>query len=97
MSFTCENVSISGAPPITFHFAGSIASAELAGAQLAAIAIEDDERPDDDAEVVVTGADGFILARMLLRRREGRTTTENVMDVGSALLWSHWRWLQAKS
>lgn len=42
----------------------------------------------------ITAADGVILAALTVHARGHRTTTENLIDIGSALLWSHWRWTE---
>lgn len=89
--FSVPNISIAGEPTINFDFAGSACAAELGGAKLAGVACS-----DDDAQIVITDVEGELLAKLTIHKREHRTLTENVMDIGSALLWSHWRWLQAK-
>lgn len=86
-----ENASISGAPTIEFRFAGDTVTADLAGAHLYAEA-----RGDDRCDLRVTDATGFVLANLVINERPERTMTENVMDIGSALLWSHWRWTEAQ-
>lgn len=87
--FTQESVSPSGAPSITFQFKGDTCRAELAGAQLYAEA----SRADGAIDLRLTAADGTVLADVVVNERHERTTTENIMDVGSALLWSHWRFI----
>lgn len=92
-----ESVSISGAPTIEFDFLdatdtdfGCRRVAELAGAMLLA-----EVNPDGTIDMTVDAADGFRLAHLVLKARPGRNATQNVTDIGSALLWSHWRHQQA--
>lgn len=84
------SVSIAGAPTIEFRFAGDICTADLAGAHLYAEA-----RSDGAADMRVTDATGFVLANLVVNERTERNLTENIIDIGSALLWSHWRHTQA--
>jgi len=86
-----ESISIDGAPTIEFRFAGDTVTADLAGAHLYA-----EVRGDGGCDMRITDADNFVLANIVLNERAERTLTENVMDIGSALLWSHWRFTQAK-
>lgn len=90
--FTQISVSPTGAPSIEFRFHGDTVSAGLCGAVLYVEA----ER-DDGARMTLKAADGELLADVTVHARAHRTLTENVMDVGSALLWSHWRWLEVES
>lgn len=89
--FTIETVSIAGAPDINFEVRGGTMRAELAGAKLYAEACGEEE-----ADLRITGADGFVLADIRVNRREGVNLTENVRDIGAALLWSHWRFVEAQ-
>lgn len=91
-TFSQESVSITGAPTITFQFAGHLFTAELDGAKAAGIMISDDE-----ARIVITDATEWVLADFTVHPRKERNLTENVIDLVSALLWSHWRYLQAKA
>lgn len=84
--------SIGAAPNLTFHFRGDTVCAELVGARLYGEA-EGDER----TRLRLTDASGEVLADITLHPRSHRNATENVIDIGSALLWSHWRWMQAQS
>lgn len=89
MAFTHKTVSIAGAPDITFEIRGETCRAELGGAKLYA------EACADGADLRLTDARGEVLADLLVRPRAHRNLTENVTDIGAALLWSHWRYLQA--
>lgn len=89
--FTQQSVSPSGAPTIEFHFRGDTVRAELAGARLYGEASS-----DDGAQLTLHAADNELLADIVINRRAHRTLTENVTDIGSALLWSHWRYVTAK-
>lgn len=80
-----------GAPPITFHFDGDVATAELVGAKLR---VENEGRYGISMRVL--DETGEVLADIVLRERVHRSATENVMDIGSALLWSHARWKAAQ-
>lgn len=91
MSFKVQTVSASGAPDIDFHFAGDTCRAELAGAKLYAEA----GRPDGGCDLRITDATGFVLANIAIYERPERNMTENLTDIGSALLWSHWRFVEA--
>lgn len=89
--FTVESESIGGAPRIELKFDGDVCRAEFAGATLYA-----EVRDDGGTDLRITDAEGEILADLILRPRSHRDSTENLMDIGSALLWSHWRWLEAR-
>jgi hypothetical protein len=89
---TVPNVSTAGAPTIEFKFAGDTVTAELAGAKLYAEA-----SCDERCDLRVTAADGFVLADLVVNARPERNLTENVMDIGSAILWSHWRFTQSQT
>ena len=88
--FDATSVSTSGAPDIVYHFAGHTCRAELAGARLYC-----EMREDGGIDMRLTDAGGEILADIVIKERSHRNATENLTDVGSALLWSHWRFLQA--
>lgn len=88
MRDTIPSVSTSGAPTIAFEFAGETCTAELAGAQLRA-----EVRSDGRCDLRLTDAAGEVLADLVVNDRSHRNMTENVMDIGSALLWSHWRYV----
>ena len=92
MHANIPNVSIDGAPDIEFKFAGDTVTADLAGAHLYA-----EVRGDGGCDLRITDADNYVLASLVVNERAERNLTENIMDIGSALLWSHWRWLQAKA
>jgi hypothetical protein len=88
-----ESISTAGAPTIDFRFDGDTCRAELAGAKLYAEVCNDGRRCD----LRLTEATGFVLADLVLNERSERTLTENLMDIGSALLWSHWRFTQSQT
>lgn len=92
-SFKVTSVSISGAPDIEFHFNGDTCRAELAGASL----YVEGGRKDGGADMRLTDATGEVLADLVVNERVHRNMTENVVDIGSALLWSHWRHQQASN
>ena len=87
-----EMISTSGAPTITFDVRSDTIYAELAGARLYAEA-----RGGESADLRLVDASHEVLADLVVNRRAHRNLTENVMDVGSALLWSHWRYVQSKN
>lgn len=89
-AFTVTSTSISGAPDLKFHFNGDTCRAEIAGAKLYCEA-----RGDDGIDMRLTDATGEILADIVVNPRGHRNATENLVDVGSALLWSHWRHQEA--
>jgi hypothetical protein len=91
MHGTIQNISTSGAPTIDFRFAGDTCTADLAGAHLYA----EGGRPDGGCDLRITDAQGFVLANLVVNERPERNMTENLMDIGSALLWSHWRYIQS--
>ena len=90
MHATIPAVSIDGAPDIDFRFAGDTCTADLGGAHLYA-----EVRGDGGADLSIKDAENFVLANLVVNERPERNLTENIMDIGSALLWSHWRWIQA--
>ena len=85
---TAESIA-EGAPDIRFAFSGDLLRAELKGAVLEGVRMEGGSR------LRLMDAEGELLADITLHERPHRTNTENVIDIGSALMWSHWRWLQA--
>lgn len=89
--FNSTSISTSGAPGIVFKFAGGTCTAELAGARLYI-----ERRRDEDFDMRLTAADGEVLADIVVCKRPHRNDAENVTDVGSALLWSHWRHVEAE-
>lgn len=91
--FTIPQESIAGAPTIDFHFDGSLATAELAGAKLTA-----DRRDDDTANLQIVDAEGHIIADVMVRKMpRDENITVSVMNIGTALLWSHARWKEAQA
>ena len=82
--------SIGDAPTFAFQFHGDTVRAELAGATLYG-----EHEGNDRTRISLRAADGELLADITLHSRAHRDATENVIDVGSALLWSHWRWSRA--
>lgn len=90
-SFTVTSKSISGAPDIEFRFNGDTCRAGIAGAQL----YVEGGRADGGSDMRLTDATGEVLADIVVNERAHRTMTENVVDIGSALLWSHWRHQEA--
>lgn len=89
--FTIPQESIAGAPTIEFRFDGSLAVAELAGAKLTA-----DRCADDRANLQIVDAEGDLIADVMIRKMpRDENITVSVMNIGTALLWSHARWLEA--
>ena len=89
--FTVTSVSVAGAPPLEFRFAGDTCRASVAGAQLYC-----EMRGDGDIDMRLKDATGEVLADLIVRQRSHRNATENLVDIGSALLWSHWRHEESK-
>ena len=90
-NFEVTSESTSGAPTITFQFIGDTFRAELAGALL-----RGEYEGDDRLRMCLVDREGEILADVTAHPRGHRSTTENAIDVGSALLWSHWRWVESQ-
>lgn len=91
--FTEENVSIAGMPTIVFRFDGEVCSAGLAGARLHA----ECEGPGR-ARLTINDTDGAALADVTVHKiHADESITVSVMNIGSALLWSHARWCEAKA
>jgi len=91
--FTVPNVSIAGLPRIDWAFSGALGDAGLSGAVASALVID-----DKSASLLVTDGSGKVLADLVVRKLEtDESITVSVMNVGSALLWSHHRWLEAQS
>lgn len=90
--FTVPQESIAGLPTITFEFEGSFGRAELAGAKLVADVNDDHDR----ANLTITDAQGELLVDLMVRRvPTDENITVSVTRVGSALLWSHTRYVEA--
>lgn len=92
MSFTIPNVSIAGTPTIEWRFTGDVAHAECAGAKAYA-----ETRSDGCADLRITDAAGVVLAEIIIRRLPTEKVTVSLMNVGSALLWSHARWVATQT
>ena len=89
--FTVPNVSIAGAPTVDWKFTGAVTRAEISGATAYAEAID-----ENSADLRIKDATGEILADILVRKMaKDENITASVMNVGTALLWSHLRWLEA--
>ena len=86
-------IACSAGPTIEFGFAGDVCTAELAGAKLRA------ERLDDEhADLRLHDATGKVLASVVVSKLwDDESITVSVMNIGSALLWSHARWLEAQA
>jgi len=91
MKATAETISIAGGPTIEFTFNGDVCTAELAGVKLRA------ERVGDEiADLMVHDATGRVLASVEVRKLwHDDSIAVSVMNIGSALLWSHVRWIEA--
>lgn len=91
--FTVTRESPTGdVPAITYQVRGDTIRAEMAnGAKLYA----EGGRRDGGADVRITAGDGATIAEIVVYDRPGINLTESVADVGSALLWSHWRLVEA--
>lgn len=88
--FTVTRESLAGAPVIKFDIKGDTMRAELDGATLYA-----EVGRDESADVRLTSACNHVLADISVRAPFGTTLTDAVADVGSALLWSHHRFVSA--
>jgi hypothetical protein len=98
--FTTQTISVTGAPDIMFEVRGDTIRAEIEGAKLYAevrAPVYTDRNLGPAADLRLTDANGEILADLIVNPRSHRNLTENVTDIGSALLWSHWRYLQAEA
>src|SRR5687767_7448517 len=91
--FNIDSISDSGAPNITFEFRGDTCKASLVGARLYVEVCGDAEEPS--ARMSLHDSSGELLADLIVLPRFHRNLTENVLDIGSALLWSHWRFVTA--
>ncbi len=90
--FTVPQESIAGLPTITFEFEGPLGRAELAGAEMRADVGGDPDR----ANLMITDAQGELLVDLMVRRvSTDENITVSVARVGSALLWSHARYVEA--
>lgn len=90
--FTSQTISTADAPPIEFQFDRDVGTAEYAGAKLRAEAVGPDR-----ADVTIKDATGEVLADLVVRKMpRDESITVSVMNVGSALLWSHYRWQQSQ-
>lgn len=93
--FTVPQESIAGLPTIQFEFDGSLCHAMLAGATLTADASVGD---GDRANLTIVDVQGEVIADIMVRKIEtDKDITESVLRIGSALLWSHARYVEAKS
>lgn len=93
MSFVHTSTSLDrSVPDIEFMFAGETCTAELAGARLYA-----EMRFDGTIDMRITDRHGEVLVEIIVCKRMHRNATENLTDVGSALLWSHWRHCEMRS
>lgn len=91
--FTVPQESIAGLPTITFEFDDSVGCATLAGATLKAVASPGDE---NRAVLTIVDAQGELLVDLTVRRvPTDENITVSVARVGSALLWSHARYVEA--
>lgn len=90
--FTIPQESIAGAPTISFEFQGALGHAMLAGATLTA-----DLCGDDRANVTIVDERGEVIADVMVRKMPtDENITVSVMNIGTALLWSHARWVEAQ-
>lgn len=93
MSFKVPNISIAGGPTVDWNFDGDTARADCAGAKAYA-----ERRSDGCADLRVTDAAGEVLADVIVRKAPADDSiTVSVMNVGTALLWSHARYVEAKA
>lgn len=89
--FDVESAPLGGGPVLTFHFHGDTCRAEMEGAVLYA----EGGRRDGGVDLRLTDASGKILAEIVVMPFGLKSMTENVVDIGSALLWSHSAYLRA--
>ncbi len=91
--FTVPQESIAGLPTITFEFDGVHGRAELAGAILKAVTWLDGV---DYADITIVDRHDEVLVDLTVRRvSTDENITVSVARVGSALLWSHARYVEA--
>lgn len=91
--FSVPNISIAGAPTIEWKFEGDVGTAECHGATLRAESIDDTK-----ADLTLRDETGEVLAEVVVRRMpRDESITVSVMNIGSALMWSHIRWLDARA
>lgn len=80
-------------PAIDWGFTGDVAHAECAGAKAYA-----EMRMDGFADLRITDAAGVVLADITVRELStDESITVSVMNVDTALLWSHARWVKAQA
>lgn len=92
MSFKIPNISAAGGPTVDWNFTDDVAHAECAGAKAYA-----EMRGDGCADLRVSTATGEVIADVIVRKMPADDSiTVSVMNVGTALLWSHARWLEAR-
>src|SRR5262249_31842209 len=93
--FTVPQESIAGLPTIHFEFDGPLCHAALAGASLVA---DTSVGVGDRANLSIVDERGEVLADVMVRKVETDSSiTESVCRIGSALLWSHARYVEVKS
>lgn len=93
--FTVPQESLAGLPKITFEFDGSLCHAAMAVATLTADVSPFD---GDRANLSIVDERGEVLADVVVRKVEtDKDITESVLRIGSALLWSHARYVDAKN
>lgn len=91
MSFKIPNISIAGGPTVDWNFTTDVAHAECGGAKAYA-----EMRHDGCADLTVRTATGQLIADVVVRKMPAdESITVSVMNVGTALLWSHARWFGA--
>jgi hypothetical protein len=91
VSFKIPNISISDGPTVDWNFTDDVAHAECGGAKAYA-----EMRSDGCADLTIRTATGELIADVIVRKMPAdESITVSVMNVGTALLWSHARWAQA--
>ena len=85
--FSVVSESTAGGPAITFAFVGDTFTADLAGARL-----RGEVTSGGAARLSLVDTDGVLLADVTVHPRAGVTLTDNVVAIGSGLLWSLARW-----
>lgn len=93
MSFKIPNISIAGGPTVDWNFTDDVAHAECGGAKAYA-----EMRSDGCADLTVRASTGELIADVIVRKMPAdESITVSVMNVGTALLWSHARWVEAQT
>lgn len=84
-------IRVDGPYTIEWTFTGAVGRAEHNGAKAYAEALNDER-----ADLRITDATGEVLADLIVRKMPAdESITASVMNIGTALMWGHIRWLEA--